>query len=508
MDIIGSVISGKHGDIIIRQKSGSIVELGDLLIVTYDQTSLLLQVYDIKYGSQIPLQHLELVSGMQLEGYAAELDFLDPNLRNYGIIQVKAIAQINEQDVRIPKVLPPFMGDVRHVTKEDFAFLTTPLHPVFLGNIRSGTKVLDVPVYLNGVDVFTHHVVIPATTGRGKSNLVKVMLWDVLPKTFCGMLVLDPHDEYYGRQGKGIKDHPASRKYLTYYSPHSERGALSLIFNITLIKPQHFEGIISLTSAQEQAVIAAYNAFHENWLLELAQGTPIDHVNPRTQAVLQRKIDTLLGIYVDDQGTVQSRTDVFSTALGISTLKDIVEGLEQGKTIILDTSLFTDEIELLIGSMVLHEILTRYKSYKLNGTLTEKPVISAIVEEAPRVLSAEVLEKQGTNIYSTIAREGRKFRVGLVAITQLASIIPRTILANMNTKIILGNELGSERAAIISSASQDLSADDQNIASLDKGEAIISSNFTRFAVPIQAPLFETYIQHVQPTRKPERRRFV
>jgi DNA helicase HerA-like ATPase len=231
-------------------------------------------------------------------------------------------------------------------------------------------------------------------------------------------------------------------------------------------------------------------------------------VNPRTQAVLQRKIDTLLGIYVDDQGTVQSRTDVFSTALGISTLKDIVEGLEQGKTIILDTSLFTDEIELLIGSMVLHEILTRYKSYKLNGTLTEKPVISAIVEEAPRVLSAEVLEKQGTNIYSTIAREGRKFRVGLVAITQLASIIPRTILANMNTKIILGNELGSERAAIISSASQDLSADDQNIASLDKGEAIISSNFTRFAVPIQAPLFETYIQHVQPTRKPERRRFV
>jgi len=400
------------------------------------------------------------------------------------------------------------MGEVRHVVKEDFTFLTTPPHPVFFGNIRSGTKVLEVPVYLNGHDVFTHHVVIPATTGRGKSNLVKVMLWDVLPKTFCGLLVLDPHDEYYGRQAKGIKDHPASRKYLTYYSPHSYRGALSLVFNITLIKPQHFEGIISLTSAQEQAVIVAYNTFHENWLLEIARGAPLDHVNPRTLAVLQRKIDTQLGIYVDDQGEVQSRTEAFSTSLGLSTLKDIIEGLEQGKTIILDTSLFTDEIELLIGSMVLHEVLARYKSYKLDGTLAEKPVISAIVEEAPRVLSSEVLEKQGTNIYSTIAREGRKFKVGLVAITQLASIIPRTILANMNTKIILGNELGSERAAIISSASQDLAADDQNIASLDKGEAIISSNFTRFAVPIQAPLFETYIQQVQPPRKPERRRFV
>jgi hypothetical protein len=32
------------------------------------------------------------------------------------------------------------------------------------------------------------------------------------------------------------------------------------------------------------------------------------------------------------------------------------------------------------------------------------------------------------------------------------------------------------------------------IASLDKGEAIVSSIFTRFAVPIQIPLFESYIE--------------
>ena len=40
----------------------------------------------------------------------------------------------------------------------------------------------------------------------------------------------------------------------------------------------------------------------------------------------------------------------------------------------------------------------------------------------------------------------------------------------MNTKIILGNELAIERGSIIQSASQDLSSDDRNIASLDKGE--------------------------------------
>jgi len=67
-------------------------------------------------------------------------------------------------------------------------------------------------------------------------------------------------------------------------------------------------------------------------------------------------------------------------------------------------------------------------------------------------------------------------------------------LANMNTKIILGNEMKQERQAIIESASQDLSEDDRNIASLDKGEAIISSIFVPFAIPIKIPLFDDLIK--------------
>jgi DNA helicase HerA-like ATPase len=180
-----------------------------------------------------------------------------------------------------------------------------------------------------------------------------------------------------------------------------------------------------------------------------------------------------------------------------------LNSLESGKKVIIDTSSFTDETELLIGSIILNEAFSNYRRYKLEGELDQKPVISIIVEEAPRVLSQEVLKSSGNNIFSTIAREGRKFKVGLTAITQLTSIIPKTVLANMNTKIILGNELSSERDAIIQSASQDLSSDDQNIASLDKGEAIVSSNFTKFAIPIQIPLFEDYIKKTLEPSKPK-----
>jgi len=143
--------------------------------------------------------------------------------------------------------------------------------------------------------------------------------------------------------------------------------------------------------------------------------------------------------------------------------------------------------------LITAEIFNKYKYYKNKGQLKDKPVISIVIEEAPRVIGKDVLEK-GSNMFSTIAREGRKFKIGLIAITQLPSLIPREVLANINTKIILGMEMSPERQAIIESASQDLSADNRNIAALDKGEAIITSNFTRFAIPVKIPLFADLVK--------------
>ena len=52
-----------------------------------------------------------------------------------------------------------------------------------------------------------------------------------------------------------------------------------------------------------------------------------------------------------------------------------------------------------------------------------------------------------------------------------------------------------ERRAIIESAAQDSSDDDDGtIASLDKCEAIVTSTFTKFAAPIQIPLFDDLVK--------------
>lgn len=493
----GEVIGGEVEKLIIRQKSDSPIELGDLLIQERDDaSSLLLQVFDLAYGSQISQLSREMISGIRLEGLGAGLDLVEPNLRNYVMAAAKSVLHIG-QKLNNPKILPNIFGQVRHVTDNDLNFLNKPENSLFLGYVRSGSKILKTPVHLDGPQVLAHHILVPATTGRGKSNLIKVILWNVLDNPSCGFLVLDAHNEYSGMGSmKGLRDHPKSNEYLRYYSvDNSIPGTFSLMINLRSLLPVHFRGIVDFSDAQKEAIALYYNEFSENWIEQIVSGEEtVSGVKDTTIAVLRRKFENVLGVYFDYQDQeMKFRMPLFSNSSGESTIKEIIDELEKGKIVIVDTSLLDDQAELLIGSVIAQGALYRYKRAKEQDRLKEKPTISIVIEEAPRVLSNEVLSSSGSNIYSDIAREGRKFKVGLVAITQLTSVIPKTILANMNTKIILGNELSSERASIIQSASQDLTTDDKNIASLDKGEAIISSNFTRFAVPIKIPLFEDLV---------------
>ncbi len=292
-----------------------------------------------------------------------------------------------------------------------------------------------------------------------------------------------------------------------YYTPSNPPvGANRLTINLQSIRPEHFEGIVDFSDPQFQALRLAFRKSRSNWIRDLMLTDAVDagmestspsrgEFTAATMMVVQRKLRLLLSLEKDENGVIFSRHEVFdSMTKGLNTVEDIVKDIECGKVVILDTSRLGDEAELLVGNIIASKLLQKYKDAKASGELDRKPVATIVIEEAPRVIGIDVLTTKNDNIYSTIAREGRKFKVGLTAITQLSSVIPRSILANMNTKIILGNEMKQEREAIINSASQDLSEDDKNIASLDKGEAIITSIFVPFAMPIKIPLFEDIVR--------------
>ena len=503
LDIVGQIVAGEFGSILVREKGGKKLELGDLLVSKEANSSLILQVFDLVYGSQIPKETHELMSGINLEKMPINAEIFEPEIRNYVLAKVRAVAYLNQLTnsikVSLPKILPSFFNEIQLVNKDDLKFLSRTDNSFYVGKIRSGSKVIDVEVWLPSVDVFSHHLLIPATTGRGKSNLVKTILWNILPTKKVGALVLDAHDEYYGRHGLGLKDHVEAKDRLVYYTPNNPPGGTSfLTINLRILRPEHFEGIITLSEAQQHAIRIYFREFKEDWISAIIQERPTGHageIRPITLTILKRTFRLSLGLDQDEEGNVISFNQVFDSGTkGQTVAKAIVKDIEDGKIVILDTSRLVDEAELIVGNVIASSIFDRYQDYKVRGELDRKPVVTIVVEEAPRVIGEDVLVNKNSNIYSTIAKEGRKFKIGLTAVTQLTSIIPRTILVNMNTKIILGNEMIQERQAIIASASQDLSADDRNIASLDKGEAIISSIFVPFAIPIKIPLFEELVK--------------
>ncbi|MCH8328956.1 MAG: ATP-binding protein [Nanoarchaeota archaeon] len=489
----GQVISGEFGKILIRQKSDQKLELGELLISESGDSKILMQVFDLIYGSQISQQNLELISGLNLEENT-DTEFFDKNLRNYMLAGLKNLVTIKDNKAFVSKLMPSFFSEVREIKKDDLSFLTKPQNPLFIGNLRSGSKMLDVPIFLEGNKVLSHHILIAGTTGKGKSNLILNVLWNLVGQNYCGILVLDPHDEYYGRNKPGLKDHNLSEKVVYYTPKNPPAGTKTLKINLHCIKPHHFEGVVDFSDAQEQALALYYKYFGTNWIKNILFERKIEGVSffEQTISVVKRRLLYLLDLEIQGENIITK--GVFDLNAGINTINDIVKELEDGKTVIIDTSSFSGSVEILIGSLITTEVFNKYKYYKMDGTLDQKPVISIVLEEAPRVLGKEALE-HGPNIFSTIASEGRKFKVGLTAITQLPSLIPREILANMNTKIILGIEMKPERTAIIESASQDLSDDDRTIASLDIGEALISSNFSKFAIPVKIPDFEEIVKN-------------
>ena len=482
----GRVISGSFDSVIVRQKSGVNLEIGQLLTADTSRGKVLMQVFNLAYGSQLSQQNLEMISGMKLES-DNDLELMDPELRNYTLAFLRPLLMIGKDGVSVCKRMPEFFSRVNLLEVADADFLERPENPLLMGNLRSGSRQIEAEVFLDGNSVFSHHVLITAQTGRGKSNLMSGLIFNALQHDYAGFLVLDPHDEYYGRNRPGLS---LSEK-VSYYTPNSPpAGARTLKINLSRIRPSDFNGAVFWSDPQREALYAYYRKYGTDWIraVFLEDDAALkESFQESTIAVVRRRLLQLLNLEVSN-GEILGR-GIFDAHAGNSTVSEVADDVESAKCVIVDTSSLSSRVEILVGSIMTSELFSRYQRYKSAGELDGKAVASIVLEEAPRVIGGDVLEK-GPNVFSRIAMEGRKFKLGLTAITQLPSLIPRQILANIGTKIILGVEMAPERRVIMESSPQDLSKDDRAIASLDVGEAIVTSTFSKFAVPVKIPLFE------------------
>ena len=93
--------------------------------------------------------------------------------------------------------------------------------------------------------------------------------------------------------------------------------------------------------------------------------------------------------------------------------------------------------------------------------------------------------------------EGRKFRVGLCAVSQQPKLIDDELLSQFNTFFILGLADEKDRTILRGSSKQDIKDLGPEIQTLMPGEAIVTNLEAPFALPAKVHLYEEYLKAVK-----------
>jgi DNA helicase HerA-like ATPase len=180
------------------------------------------------------------------------------------------------------------------------------------------------------------------------------------------------------------------------------------------------------------------------------------------------------------------RSDLVTGDSSQSITARIIRDLMDRKVVLVDTSNMFEAEELLVSTVLMRAVFQHNKNaYGDEKKFREIPPMLLALEEAQRVLGMS----RG-NIFSQIAREGRKFRTGLCAVSQQPKLISNEVISQFNTLFIMGLADRRDREILKDSARQDIGQLDNEIQMLMPGEGLITSPKSPFALPVRIYLFE------------------
>ncbi|MCK4717794.1 MAG: DUF87 domain-containing protein, partial [Thermoplasmata archaeon] len=212
---IGRIVGDNVTDIRFRARYGTVVNVGEMLVAQDEERGypFLLRVYDVGYGAEAAGEDsVERTAGgmLLLDDRNEEVRLAEKERRLYLDVRCMPLGYVKDGDLKRAKTIPSHFSIVRRAKEDDYGVLTRYMGGVEVGMLRSGEDVLPIPVGIDGELAFPFHIGVFATTGMGKSNLMKCLSASVMREKRCGLLILDPHGEYYDGGGKkelkGLRD--------------------------------------------------------------------------------------------------------------------------------------------------------------------------------------------------------------------------------------------------------------------------------------------------------------
>jgi len=443
----------------------------------------------------------------------------------------------------------PTTGDKVHlVTINDLDIIYggyEETNSITVGNI-SVSESLDAKIDLD--KLISRHCAIVGSTGSGKSNAVSVLLEAIAKRNFpsARILVIDPHGEYndaLSKYSRVIESNPKDAKnklYIPFWAlPFNE---LISIFSGNLSDSQ-------LDYVREKIVEAKIKSSRENKLIIPEESITADSPIPFSIKRLWFELDdfermnfqkdrvTLSSLI--SEGDIETLKPNEYPPVGLGSSEPFVNNSRKGILGFLDSvrnkikdnsygflftpgdltpdsegkltkkkdidSLFLDwlgnplPITILDLSGIPSEIMS-----SISGTLLKiiydglfwgvntkvggknQPLL-IVLEEAHSYLKAGEHSISSRTV-QTIAKEGRKYGVGLLLVTQRPSELDETVLSQCGTMIALRMNNSKDRGHIRSAVQDELQSMVDLLPSLRTGEALISGEAVK--IPSRVKFFK------------------
>jgi DNA helicase HerA-like ATPase len=287
-----------------------------------------------------------------------------------------------------------------------------------------------------------------AQSGFGKTNLMKAMIYHMVSDTNYGKLIFDLNGEYAfrGRKTYGLADIKeqkikdnlvlyTDKKLLEIYKDKFTFGGkveINMHEHLTIGDILSFSAgfsevmksfLLYLDDNQAKEFLRNINAyvadptklhkdFSDFWAEMKGKGEEASA--KKTVAAIRKRISFL----IDDTKGLHGKSSTL--------VEDIFSQLKEGKTVVVDLSLKDNVEASIISTILVRKLFENNKRYFTSQE--DDKIVNAVlcVEEAQNVLSEEFV-KSNANPFVRVAKEGRKFGLGLIAITQRPSAISEEI---------------------------------------------------------------------------------
>ena len=305
------------------------------------------------------------------------------------------------------------------------------------------------PILFDTARLKSKRTMVFAQSGFGKTNLVKVLLYHIMGDNSFGKLVFDLNGEYYSKTaantvGLGDVDDEQVRKNLIVYSDRSipKTNRFAYRGRVQVNTHKHMTvGDILVFSAGFSEVMKSFLLYLDDKQVEgfikkidtycespqnLYKDFP-DFFGSKAEGEDKRQDKSARGTIMAIRKRIRHFIDEGGVHSSSSTLlEDTFKALKEGKTVIIDLSLRDSVDASIISTMIVRKLFEDNKSNYTESKDAEVIRSVIVVEEAQNVLSDEQV-RTSANPFVRIAKEGRKFGIGLVAITQRPSAISEEI---------------------------------------------------------------------------------